>query len=149
MIRETDTKIGKEAALKLSRMEPEQQKEAVEMLSTGEVRSVEQYSTLKSSRKKEETEPCPEPASGNMHTSEHVSLDHQGNEPCQFRYPIPFARQENSAVLRSLSPTSKTPTRIAAVRRISFLPSIPASFISSLRISSGTPLRNTQRCFPH
>lgn len=87
MIRETDTKIGKEAALKLSRMEPEQQKEAVEMLSTGEVRSVEQYSTLKSSRKKEETEPCPEPASSNLHTSEHVSLDHQGNEPVSSDIP--------------------------------------------------------------
>lgn len=148
MIRETDTKIGKEAALKLSRMEPEQQKEAVEMLSTGEVRSVEQYSTLKSSRKKRKRNralnPPPAiciPASMYRWTIKGTSLS----------VPISHTvcQTGNSAVLRSLSPTSKTPTRIAAVRRISFLPSIPASFISSLRISSGTPLRNTQRCFPH
>ena len=80
MIRETDTKIGKEAALKLSRMEPARQKEVVEMLSSGEVRSVEQYSVLKSSRKKEDTEPHLETVSVNMHTSEQASLDNQSNE---------------------------------------------------------------------
>jgi len=47
IIRETDTKIGKEEALKLSRLEPEQQKEAAEMLSVGTIRSVEEYKTAK------------------------------------------------------------------------------------------------------
>lgn len=103
MIRETDTKIGKEAALKLSRMEPEQQKEAVEMLSTGEVRSVEQYSTLKSSRKKEEMEPCPEPASSNLHTSEHVSLDHQGNEPVSSDIPYRLPDRKFSSFEESVA----------------------------------------------
>ena len=47
MIRETDTKIGKEAAMKLSRLNPEQQKEAAVMLASGKVRSVEQYKEIK------------------------------------------------------------------------------------------------------
>lgn len=50
------------------------------MLSSGEVRSVEQYSVLKSSRKKEDTEPHLETVSVNMHTSEQASLDNQSNE---------------------------------------------------------------------
>lgn len=69
MIRESDTKIGKEAALKLSRLEPEQQKEAVEMLSAGEVRSVEQYNSLKALTKKQELRPTPKTGSEMEHNS--------------------------------------------------------------------------------
>lgn len=85
MIRETDAKIGKEAALKLSRLEPEQQKEAVEMLSAGEVRSVEQYTDLKTSQRKEEAEKgqdqAPKTISDNSHTSDSVPLPDQPDEP--------------------------------------------------------------------
>lgn len=85
MIRETDAKIGKEAALKLSRLEPEQQKEAVEMLSAGEVRSVEQYTDLKTSQRKEEAEKgqdqAPKTTSDNSHTSDSMPLPDQPDEP--------------------------------------------------------------------
>ena len=43
IIRGSDTKITKEAALKLSRMEPEQQKEAAKMLAAKKIKSVEKY----------------------------------------------------------------------------------------------------------
>ena len=43
MIRNADAKITKSDALKLSRMEPEQQKEAASQLAAGEIRSVSEY----------------------------------------------------------------------------------------------------------
>ncbi|HJB90785.1 MAG TPA: ParB N-terminal domain-containing protein [Candidatus Eisenbergiella merdigallinarum] len=43
IIRDSDTKITKKAALKLSRLEPEQQMEAAKMLADGEIRSVDEY----------------------------------------------------------------------------------------------------------
>lgn len=43
IIKETDAKITRETARKLSRLEPEQQKEAAEKLAAGEIRSVEEY----------------------------------------------------------------------------------------------------------
>lgn len=43
IIRNADAKITKKDALKLSRMEPEQQKEAASQLASGEIRSVSEY----------------------------------------------------------------------------------------------------------
>lgn len=50
IIRDANIKIGKATALKLSRLSPEQQKEAASMLASGEVRSVEQYKTVKNAQ---------------------------------------------------------------------------------------------------
>lgn len=43
IIRDSDTKITKKAALKLSRLKPEQQKEAAKMLAEKKIKSVEEY----------------------------------------------------------------------------------------------------------
>lgn len=43
-----NTKLGKQTALKLSRLAPEQQQEAASMLAAGQIRSVEQYKAAKS-----------------------------------------------------------------------------------------------------
>ena len=43
IIRDTDTKITKKDALKLSRLEPEQQKEAASQLAAGDIHSMDQY----------------------------------------------------------------------------------------------------------
>lgn len=43
IIRDTDTKLSKKAAMKLSRLEPEQQKEAAALLAAKEIRSVDEY----------------------------------------------------------------------------------------------------------
>lgn len=45
IIRDSDTKITKKAALKLSRLEPEQQKEVAKMLAAREIRSIDEYRT--------------------------------------------------------------------------------------------------------
>jgi len=57
IIRESDTKISKTAALKLSQLEPEQQKEAASLLASGEIKKVEEYKTEAAA----ETEPVYEP----------------------------------------------------------------------------------------
>lgn len=51
IIRDADTKISKKAAMKLSGLEPEQQKEAAALLAAKEIRTVEEYT------KKKETVP--------------------------------------------------------------------------------------------
>ena len=48
IIQESNLKIAKTTALKLSQLEPEEQTEAANMLATGQIRSVEQYRAVKS-----------------------------------------------------------------------------------------------------
>lgn len=55
IIKDTDTKITKKAALKLSRLEPEQQKEAAALLAAKEIKTVDEYTAAKAA------EPAPEP----------------------------------------------------------------------------------------
>lgn len=54
IIRDTDTKLSKKAAMKLSRLEPEQQKEAAGLLAAKEIRTVEEY-TARTEEKKQAT----------------------------------------------------------------------------------------------
>ena len=57
IIRDTGTKITKKDALKLSRLEPEQQKEAASQLAKGDIHSMNQYHPTPA----EQEEPPPEP----------------------------------------------------------------------------------------
>ena len=52
IIRDSNTKITKKTALKLSRMDAEQQKEAATLLAAGKIRSVDEYKTAKSDETK-------------------------------------------------------------------------------------------------
>ncbi len=52
IIRDSNAKITKKAALQLSRLEGEQQKEAAVFLTTGKIRSVEEYKAAKSNEEK-------------------------------------------------------------------------------------------------
>lgn len=65
IIREADTKVTKKAALKLSRLEPEQQKEAAALLAAKEIKTVDEYTATKAAEPApEQTEPkvdVPEP----------------------------------------------------------------------------------------
>lgn len=45
IIKESETKLSKKAALKLSRLEPEQQKEAAALLAAKEIQNIEEYSS--------------------------------------------------------------------------------------------------------
>lgn len=45
IIKESETKLSQKAALKLSRLEPEQQKEAAELLAAKEIQNIEEYSS--------------------------------------------------------------------------------------------------------
>lgn len=56
IIKDTDTKITKRTALKLSRLEPKQQKEAATLLATKEIKSVDEYKVAKSPLPKLEPE---------------------------------------------------------------------------------------------
>ncbi|MCM1304834.1 MAG: ParB N-terminal domain-containing protein [Lachnospiraceae bacterium] len=51
IIRDTDTRLSKKAAMKLSRLEPEQQKEAVGLLAAKEIKTVEEYTERTGERK--------------------------------------------------------------------------------------------------
>lgn len=55
IIRDTDTRLSKKAAMKLSRLEPEQQKEAAGLLAAKEIRTVEEYTARAEEKKQEET----------------------------------------------------------------------------------------------
>lgn len=57
IIRNADAKITKKDALKLSRMEPEQQKEAASQLAAGEIRSVSEYQAAVQADTKQEHPP--------------------------------------------------------------------------------------------
>lgn len=46
IIKESETKLSKKAALKLSRLEPEQQKEAAALLAAKEIQNIEEYSSM-------------------------------------------------------------------------------------------------------
>ena len=48
IIRDSNAKITKKTALKLSRLDAKQQKEAAALLATGKIRSVDEYKTAKS-----------------------------------------------------------------------------------------------------
>lgn len=54
IIKEADTKISRKAALKLSRLEPERQREAAELLASQKIRTVDEYVA----RTEEAGEPC-------------------------------------------------------------------------------------------
>lgn len=63
IIKDTDTKITQKTALKLSRLEPEQQKEAASLLAAKEIKSVDDYKAAKApvSPPAPKPEPIPEP----------------------------------------------------------------------------------------
>ena len=50
IIKDAEPRIKKETAFKLSRLDPDQQAEAANMLAAGEIRSVEQYNSFKASQ---------------------------------------------------------------------------------------------------
>lgn len=56
IIRDSDTKISKKAAMKLSRLEPEQQKEAAGLLAAKEIRTVDDYTAVQAERPEPEAE---------------------------------------------------------------------------------------------
>jgi len=72
IIRNADTKISKKAAMKLSRLEPGQQKEAAALLASKEIGSVEEYM-----EKTGKASPLPEPGPA------HAGLNGQKKEPQQ------------------------------------------------------------------
>lgn len=61
IIKGTDTKITKKAALKLSRLEPEQQKEAAALLAAKEIKSVDEYKAAKTAEPIEAKNAASEP----------------------------------------------------------------------------------------
>ena len=149
IIKDAEPRIKKETAFKLSRLDPGLQEEAANMLASGKVRSVEQYNAFKANQETVELgSPSGAPSAENQANGGTVSLL-TNRESILIPMSHTVCRTKNSAVLRNLLQTSKIPIRTAAARRISFWLNIPASFTSSLRISSGTPHRNTQRCFQH
>lgn len=150
VIRESNMKIAKTTALKLSQLPPEEQAEAANMLAAGQVRSVEQYRAVKSVQQKALTLyrlADPERNSLNMKLLQRNQQRHR-IRTCHQDFHTAF-RISVSIVLRSLSPISRTPIRTAAVRQISFWLNTAALSTSSLRISSGMPHRSIQRCFLH
>lgn len=75
IIKDTDTKITKKAALKLSRLEPEQQKEAAALLAAKEIKSVDEYKAAKAA------EPVPEPVEPKYNTPELIQPEEPKPEP--------------------------------------------------------------------
>lgn len=75
IIKDADTKITKKAALKLSRLEPEQQKEAAALLAAKEIKTVDEYTSAKV------VEPAPEPVEPKNGVSEPIQTEEAKQEP--------------------------------------------------------------------
>lgn len=75
IIRGADTKITKKAALKLSRLEPEQQKEAAALLAAKEIKTVDEYKAVKAA------EPAPAPVEAQKDTPELIQPGEAKQEP--------------------------------------------------------------------
>lgn len=82
IIKSADTKITKKAALKLSRLEPEQQKEAATLLAAKEIKSVDEYRVTK------REEPAPEPVKPQADALEVIQPEKPKQEP---ESPAPVA----------------------------------------------------------
>lgn len=80
IIKDTDTKISKKAALKLSRLEPEQQQEAAALLAAKEIKSVDEYKAAKAA------EPVPEPVEPKYNAPELILPEEPKPEP---EKPVP------------------------------------------------------------
>lgn len=75
IIKDTDTKISKKAALKLSRLEPEQQQEAAALLAAKEIKTVDEYTAAKAA------EPVPEPVEPKNNAPELIQPEEPKPEP--------------------------------------------------------------------
>lgn len=75
IIKDADTKITKKTALKLSRLEPEQQKEAAALLAAKEIKSVDEYKAAK------EAEPVSEPREPKKDVPEPIQPEEPTQEP--------------------------------------------------------------------
>lgn len=75
IIKDADTKITKKAALKLSRLEPGQQKEAAALLAAKEIKTVDEYTAAKAA------EPAPEPVEPKNAASEPIQPEKPKREP--------------------------------------------------------------------
>ena len=75
IIRDTDTKVTKKAALKLSRLEPAQQKEAAALLVAKEIKTVDEYTATKAA------EPAPQQTEPKVDVSEPVPPKEAKQEP--------------------------------------------------------------------
>lgn len=73
IIRDADTKISKKAALKLSRLEPERQKEAAALLAEKKIKSVDEYTAAKPE--------APEPAGKEPGRAQPEPVELPQNEP--------------------------------------------------------------------
>lgn len=82
IIKDTDTKITKKAALKLSRLEPEQQKEAAALLAAKEIKTVDEYTMAK------QPAPAPEPVVSKTVIPEPVPPEEPKPEP---EKPVPVS----------------------------------------------------------
>lgn len=82
IIRDTDMKVTKKAALKLSRLEPEQQKEAAALLAAKEIKTVDEYTTAKAA------EPAPEPVEQKKNAPEPIQPEETKQEPDK---PVPVS----------------------------------------------------------
>lgn len=90
IIKGADTKITKKAALKLSRLEPEQQKEAAALLAAKEIKSVDEYTVTK----REEATTKPVEQKEDEPGQEQPVEPEQEHEPHAPVPPIPYSLPE-------------------------------------------------------
>lgn len=108
IIKDAETKITKKAALKLSRLEPEQQKEAAALLAAKEIKSVDEYKVAKAA------EPVPELQEAKKDVSEPIQPEEATREP-EKPAPVPTVPyslpQERYATLKESVADLKDPDK--------------------------------------
>lgn len=103
IIKDAEPKIKKETAFKLSRLDPEQQAEAANMLASGEVRSVEQYNAFKANQDTVEPGPPAETLSGEGKASEQAPPVDHPDEPSHSDVPYHLPDRKFSSFEESVA----------------------------------------------
>lgn len=108
IIKGADTKITKKAALKLSRLEPEQQKEAAALLATKEIKSVDEYTVTK---REEPTTELTEQKEGEPGIEQPVEFEQEPERHAPVS-PIPYSLpEERCASLKEVVADLKDPDK--------------------------------------
>ena len=117
ILRDTGKRFGKQTALKLSRLVPEQQQEAASMLASGEIHSVEQYNALKLHQRNEKTDmPEHKSESSVQEIQSHIDLVEKSSDDSEqeseqyarnFQTPVEHTNTESKTLNQELQALSE------------------------------------------
>ncbi len=122
IIKGTDTKISKKAAMKLSNLEPEQQKEAAALLAAKEIRTVDEYTRTREAVPESDHERQKIPETGGPGQPETEKQTEKAVEPgTSLPFSLPVPQKAPAASLKDVVAELKDPDKDCSGTPDSFL----------------------------